>query len=493
MFSKTSSNRIFICADHGLAAIYFLQSDVVTTLIESGVEVVLLTDDALLHQIRQRFGRPGLVVESMRLDRARDYEGTERPSLQWWLHFLRRAGASSRINLEAVDGFIGQVEDDAHPKRKALFPLMRLVIRILRNSKLARQWVVRYQSRFNPNLYADLFEQYSPGLVVASTPGWRYDRYLLREAAARGVTTAAVIVGWDNSSSYSLPGASVDWISCWSELQKEELVLGADWPPERVNIGGIPSYDGYVRGEWLMPRDEYFRLHNLDPNRKLISYASSFITFSPNIQNVEALARMVSSDQYSKPSQLLIRLHPTHFMETPRFSAEREQIRELAAELPHVHVVEPVPLGQGGMSYYSGEDMPEKSSMMAHSDVMVTVYSTMVVEASTHGTPVVSLCIDSPEGWPGKFTLPLTKIGGWPTHLRFRESGAGREAQNEAELKEAINRYLDDPQADHQARTDFLARECTFTEGTAGKVTADFLLSLLEDDGDTFGREGESR
>ena len=145
------------------------------------------------------------------------------------------------------------------------------------------------------------------------------------------------------------------------------------------------------------------------------------------------------------------------------------------------------------MSYYSGEDMPEKSSMMAYSDVMVTVYSTMVVEASTHRTPVVSLCIDSPEGWPGKFTLPLTKIGGWPTHLRFRESGAGREAQNEADLKAAINRYLDDPMADHQARADFLARECTFTDGTAGKVTAEFLLSLLEENGEAEVQQGVSR
>ena len=74
--------------------------------------------------------------------------------------------------------------------------------------------------------------------------------------------------------------------------------------------------------------------------------------------------------------------------------SERKKIQAMAAELPHVHVVEPVSLG-GGMGHYSGEDMPEKSSMMAYSDVMVTVYSTMVVEASLHGTPVVSLVIDS--------------------------------------------------------------------------------------------------
>ena len=258
------------------------------------------------------------------------------------------------------------------------------------------------------------------------------------------------------------------------------MVLGSDWKPNQVNISGIPSYDGYFRGEWLMPREEYFRLHGLDPNRKLISYACSFISFSPNIQNVEALARLVSSHRLEENSQLLIRLHPNHFMEDPLFIGEREQIRALARELPYVHVVEPVPLG-GSLGHYSGEDMPEKSSMMAYSDVMVTVYSTMVVEASVHGTPVVSLCIDSAEGWPDRFTLPLSKIGGWPTHLRYRESGAGRETTNEDDLREALNYYLENPGADQEARQDFIRRECTFTDGGAGKRTAEFFLSLLRD------------
>jgi hypothetical protein len=89
------------------------------------------------------------------------------------------------------------------------------------------------------------------------------------------------VVGWDNPSSYSLPGAPVDWITCWSEIQKQELVEGDDWLPERVNIGGIPSYDGYFHKKWLMSREDYFKLHNLDPNRKLLSYASSFIYLFP--------------------------------------------------------------------------------------------------------------------------------------------------------------------------------------------------------------------
>ncbi|KAA3646635.1 MAG: hypothetical protein DWQ07_10530 [Chloroflexi bacterium] len=470
--------RVFISADHGLAIVYFLQSDVIPTLLEAGVEVILLTDDAIQERIAERFGQPGLSIEGLRLDKAKAYARQHKPSQQFWVDFLRRAGASNKINLEAVDSYIYQVEGEANPRRKALFPLMKLVVGLMRRSKAARQALVNYQSRFDPSLYTDLYEKYQPDLVIASTPGWRLDRYLLRQAAKRGIPNLSVIVGWDNSSSYSLPGAHTDYVTCWSELQKEELIFGSDWSPERVNIGGIPSYDGYFNQRWLMPKDEYFKLHGLDPQRKLISYASSFITFSPNIQNVEALANMVSSDELTEPSQLLVRLHPNHFMDVERFAAEREQIRQLARDLPHVHVVEPVALG-GSLGHYSGEDMPEKTSMMAYSDVFVTVYSTMVVEASAHDSPVVSACIDSPVGWPGKFTLPLSQIGGWPTHSRFRDSGAGRVAYTADELTEAVNYYLANPDADLNARRAFITNECTYTDATAGRRTGEYLLGLV--------------
>jgi hypothetical protein len=284
-----------------------------------------------------------------------------------------------------------------------------------------------------------------------------------------------------NPSSYSLPGAPVDWITCWSEVQKQELVDGSDWDPARVNVGGIPSYDGYFRKEWVMPREEYFKLHHLDPQRRLISYACSFISFSPNLQNVQALAELVSQDRLAQPSQLLIRLHPNHFWNVGLYKKEADEMRRLARELPNIHLGEPVPLG-GELGYYSGEDMPEKSSMMAHSDVFTTVYSTMVVETAVHGRPIVSVCIDVPGGWntPRKYSLALSQIGNWPTHQRFRQSGAGRVATNLAELGQALDAYLQNPDADREKMSAFIQRECTFTDGSAGKRTGDYLLSRIE-------------
>lgn len=467
--------RIFIVADHGLAAFYFLQSDIVTNLLDAGLEVVVLTEDNTRDAIADRFSRPGLVVEGLRLEQVQQYTKSVSPGMQWWLDFLRRAGAAGRINLAVVDSYIQQVKSEAHTRRRQFFPLMEATARLMRRSHPLRRALMNLQARFTPTIYADLFEKYKPALVIAGSPGFRQDRFILREATARRIPTAAAIISWDSSSSYGLPGAQVDCITCWSEIQKSELVGGADWLPERVNVGGMPPYDNYVRGDWVLPRQDYFRHHGLDPERKLLSYASSFVSWSPNIQNVEALANLVISGRLSSPAQLLVRLHPIHM--SGHYVAEADRIRKLAGDNAHIHVVEPVPLGSLG--HYSGEDVTERTSMMAHSDIFLTVYSTMCVEAAFQGRPTVSVCIDSQQGYPGKYWVPMSQIGVWPTHSRFRTSGSGRVALDEDQLCQAINHYLQNPHADLEAQRRFLNQECTYVDGSAGKRTAEFFLSLV--------------
>lgn len=470
------AKTVFISADHGLAVFYFMQSQIIPHLRAAGVSVVVLTEDQSVDLLSERYASPGLIIEGLRLDQVQKYTRTVAPTTQWWLDFLRRAGAAPGANLAVVDHYIRQVKGEAHARRRLLFPVMEGIARTLRRSRSARQLLQRTQMRFTSSIYGDLFEKYRPGLVIAASPGFRQDRYLLREAARSHIPTAAAIISWDSSSSYGLPGAPVDYITCWSEIQKQELVGGADWNPKRVHIGGMPPYDGYVNDEWLLSRKDYFQRHNLDPNRKLLSYASSFVSWSPNLQNVEALASLVRHDVLAEPTQLLVRLHPIHM--SGHYVTEADAIRRMAAEHPHIHVVEPVPLG--ALGHYSGEDMAEKTSMMAHSDIFLTVYSTMCVEASFQEHPIVSVCIDSKVGWPGKYWVPMSEIGVWPTHSRFRTSGAGKVALNIDELREALNYYLRQPRASLDAQRRFLAQECTFTDGSASRRTAEYFLSLLE-------------
>jgi len=112
---------------------------------------------------------------------------------------------------------------------------------------------------------------------------------------------------------------------------------------------------------------------------------------------------------------------------------------------------------------------------------VVTVYSTMLVETAVHDTPMIAATIDVPGGWnkPNKFSLSLKEIGDWPTHQRFRWAKAGRVANNENELRDALNLYLKDRTIDSAERRKFIEDEITFTDASSGKRTADFILNIL--------------
>ena len=482
------TQRIFIIADHGLALIYFLQSDVISTLLKAGVEVVLFTDDESLAAVEGRFRQPGLIFEGLRLKECERYFQTIDPFIQRCLQMLRWVGGSRRINTIALEGNYHLQAKSFSGRGRYALPFLRALIWMMRRSRPLRRLIVRAQNRYTPHIYDDLFEKYRPDLVVSRTPGWRMDRYILREAARRGIHAAAVTVGWDNPSSYAMSGAPVNHITCWSETQKEEYILGSDWDPEKVFVGGVPAYDGYFKHEWLIPRDQYFRLHGLDPQRRLLSYACSFETLHPNFPNMKAIADLVNQDELIEPCQLLIRFHPNHFIKNSRFEEERRRTIEYVKGMPYIHAVDPVSLG-GGLGHYSGEDISEKASMLAWSDIFLTVYSTMVVEAAIHDRPIVSVTIDTPGGWNRKdvYSLPLTAIGDWPTHRRFRLAGAGRVAISKEQVREHINFYLQNPDADSDKRRKFTADECTYTDGSAGRRTGEYLLGLLENTNEGVG------
>jgi len=105
----------------------------------------------------------------------------------------------------------------------------------------------------------------------------------------------------------------------------------------------------------------------------------------------------------------------------------------------------------------------------------------MLVETAVHDTPMIAATIDVPGGWnkPNKFSLSLKEIGDWPTHKRFREAKAGRVTSNENELRDALNMYLKDRTIDSAERQRFIENEITFTDATAGKRTAEFILRVL--------------
>jgi hypothetical protein len=472
---------IFLVLDHGLGLGYFFETEVTRLLLEKNIRIVFLVQDSILPHIKGRIDHPNVVYESMRDGAVREYQNQTHPGKHELMDYARRASAKHTIPLTYVDTHRKRKEYEAFGRRKLVLRALRPIIFMNRYSKIARHL---YRKSFDiflkSDLYGDLFDKYQPDLIISNTAGWRLDQYLMREAQHRGIKTATVIIGWDNPSSQGLPGAYVDYANVWSEVHKWELVEGIDWPADKVHVGGMPLYDGYISGKWRLSREDYFNQHHLDPNKKLIAFAATALSITPNLHIIKILAEMVDKQVFSEPAQLLIRLHPNHFKSQQNYRDECAAIMDLVEQYPDVHVVEPRAVGSG-IERYSGDDFPEKASMLSHCDVLATIYSTMVVEAALHDKPFISVCINTDEGWgKDKFWIPLDEVPGWPTAARVNQACAGKTVITEEELRFALNEYLAHPELDREERLQFAKDELTYLNGEATQSTVDFISSLLE-------------
>ena len=182
-----------------------------------------------------------------------------------------------------------------------------------------------------PMLYGDLFEKHAPSLVVASTPGWRLDRYLLREAAQRGCARLRSSSVGTIPSSYSLPARRWIQMTCWSQHSEAGAGRGSDWPPERVHVGGIPSTTATSAPLAAAPAWSTSRSTGSIPTQLLIAYACSFISFSPKSRTWKRWPGWLPKIGWISRPSCWSGCTPT-ISSTCSLRAERERIRRLACD-----------------------------------------------------------------------------------------------------------------------------------------------------------------
>jgi hypothetical protein len=476
---------VFIAIDQGMAARFFLRTDVLRTLIAAGVRVVALVPNPDEPYLVEELEGQGVQLERLRA--AREVVLRSRP---WWLvHNLRTFALGhpqrSPAFLDYYRGFRTQVARQrpvvARLFDAALWPLWR--------SRLMRRALRAVETRlFTPALHAEAFDRYRPDLVVTNSAGWFLPHALiLREASKRGVRTAAVVSAWDNPTNKGYRGADPDHVVAWSQRMADQLVLHHDMRRERIVIGGVPHFDHYLRRDGLPTRAQLFSELGLDPGRRLVLFATrSPGSYLHNPRVAEALAEAVSEDRLGQPAQLVVRLHPVSFR--PGYELPLEQYRKLADRHPHVHLDVPTVLSQRLRTDMPASESIRLGALIKHCDVLINVFSTTALEALLVDRPVVMVAPDAHRGEDGNgdgdgaTEQPPAGPRAFADYEHTRElveSGAARVACSMPELVELVAEYLAHPDRDRPQRLEAAARECGPLDGRSGQRVAEHLLRFV--------------
>lgn len=293
----------------------------------------------------------------------------------------------------------------------------------------------------------------------------------LKEARRRGIPLWLMVASWDNPTSKGPMAVAPDHVLAWSEQMRREMVAFHDVPDARISTTGVLYFDHYFRPEKLQSRAEFCRATGIPEDRRVLHFATGDSAIMKcNGAFIRILHRIVQSGELGRPCHLLVRVSPKDLFDLYK---EFEGLPNLTVQYP---------LGKGAV--YGGHKwMPERgeeyerASTIKNSDVILSVSSSMVLDASCFDVPTINLAYDA--GQPARPWESVERFYQYTHAQPVLEEGATQVVKSDAELAAALKLALDEPQSKATQRRALLRRLVQFTDGCSDARVAAELRRLV--------------
>ncbi len=479
------SDVVFLAISQGFEARFLLRTSVLKELRSRASQVVILSPNSDEESFRKEFEADNVHIEKLRLGAYEKYYSGSR--IQRGFRVLRyRYLGGKDTDLTPLDDKGGGRGIRGKPSGRLVGYLWDLLLGGLRQHKILRWAFLQLENRLCvPRVHQDLFDHYRPRLVVVPGIGYYHaDTYIVREGQRNGALGVSVVYGWDKAYSQGYGGIVPDSVVCWSPAMKEEIKKFQEIPSEQLHIAGNPYFDMYGKRMNSQSKESWCNELGLDPNRSTILFATKSPNSYPNHLICRMLARIINSEQLTKPCQLLVRLHPIHlnpsYTRTEYSIYANQQYEDISKSFDHVAVYCP----QAASEEIPMDLRDQESTVIAHqltnSDVVVTLFSTIMLEAFCLGVPVINIGFDVKDPNLSREFRPI-RVDMDQIHLRrIIASDSTWVVGNEAELITALDEALEHPEARRDQMEAVLRSECGPVDGNSGERVATIIADMLE-------------
>ena len=483
----TAQNTIFISAYRNVAIRYILYSDIFKELRKRDFRFIVFIKDNDVEYYRDRLGSENVIIEPVLFQEAMRRMRSKRVGM--WFSFLRKGisgrtkGYRNTTDEVIVSEYGGQSFGTA--KGRFVFRALRSIMAVSNRFRVVRKGLLAFESRMFPGgMYDSYFRKYNPTMLIVSSLGYMIDPLIMRAAKRHGCDVVSIPHSWDNTSTKDYRGGDPDHVITWNEIMKREVNVFHDIPEESIHVGGIAHWDMYFNGEFEPGlRSEFFSANGLSQDRKLIFFGTSDpVMFTRTFDVIEELVGAMEEGRFLFPCQLLVRLHQVYLLPDKkrggrfidRFRERIETLENRAGNL--VSFTDPTIKVLNDDIDMPIEDMRDMARSLHHSDLMLTEYSTLMIEGAIFDLPVINVGLHN--FWDTEGPALLAENF---THLRrILRTGATRNAHTMDQLVEYINYYLEDPSEDGDKRRKLVAQEVTTNPGHAGRNIAEYIAELVE-------------
>ena len=369
---------IFITMSRGSLIRNFFHTGVISRLLEAGLRVVVLTPQWNEPELFKEYKHKDLYLEPL-------YMFSRARFRRFFIELYKGAVFNETVRIRYLYRVGG-----AKPSKLLYIPRMIFFapLRFIPGSK----WLIRFFDRvINPQRAHDyLFEKYKPDLVFNTASGG--DGGVLKSAQRFGVRTVDMPKSCDNLSKV-LFNTKADYLVVWGDFMKQQAVKFQGYKPEEVVVTGIPQFDFYSprkASNLLLSREEFCKKFNFDPKKKIILYGSAGANLTDEPGYVELISEFVKEKKLGEVN-ILVRPHLGYKDDIKRFIK--------LEHLPNVAVDATDKQGDRFKDKWdtSWDHVINLFNSLRHADVCVNVASTLILDATACGTPVINPNFDIDE------------------------------------------------------------------------------------------------
>ena len=488
--TEKMQKTILVSAYREFSIRYLLYTDILSVLKEELQTIVILVKDVDVEYYRERFLDPKIIVEPVEYQTSLKVLKGSAVS-RFFILFRKIISGRDRKMINSTDeSRVTLYRKEFQQKgfiQRSLFAMLVGIAYIARRSRRVRRMVARLESWIYPGRHYDKYiEKYRPSLIVTSSLGYMIDPYLMRSAKRYGVKTVSVIHSWDNTSTKDYRGADPDHVVVWNEIMRNEAHVFHDVSLDKIFLGGIAHWDDYFRENAGASESKQvlFKELGLNQCRPMIYYGTSSPKTNPDtFEIISELGNAIERGHFEARPQLLVRLHPSYLWATGAdnvsyYDLFKDQIYYLSQKyLGNLIFDAPqMPRIPGGVDMPK-EDLIRHMNILKHADILLTEYSTLMIEAAIFDVPIINV------GY-GNFRDTKTPVSSYAegyTHIkRVLSTGACDNAYSFDQLCRLINRSLDDRGKGKREREALVTQEVTVHRTDAGRTIGKYLVNLCD-------------
>jgi len=231
-----------------------------------------------------------------------------------------------------------------------------------------------------------------PHVVVSSTPGFKYqDLPVLRYSLKHGIPSICSVLSWDNLSSKGPMLSKIDRLLVWNKYMAQDAFDQHGLKDYQVEVLGAPQFDIY---KYKVTKSESINLFpELKGYDKVLLIGCVPSNIFPSIIKIIIEVYKFLSDVPNLKTAIVIRPHPQQSLNV---FYEIQNLPDVyinsSGYLDHTKLEEDIIPWHPGLNH-----MRSLMNILVRADLLITIASSLTLDALAAGTPVVNIGFD-PDG-----------------------------------------------------------------------------------------------